>query len=143
MIFQKVDKKLKDIVFVYTTCHSLDEVKSLGYGAVEGKLAISADYWLIGSIYPWKKVLQEVDQYMLMLTTEKFLNKDLMSFIENNHSYTVPIVFMNETSIVNPNYSFWVDTVLNENDKYVSGKEAEIIKKEEKDHNVYHYGKLK
>jgi uncharacterized protein involved in tolerance to divalent cations len=47
MILEEVEKGSENIVFVYTTCSSLDEAKSIGLSAVNEKLAISADYWFV------------------------------------------------------------------------------------------------
>lgn len=69
MLFEKVNKEEKNIVFVYTTCPNIIEARNIGLSAVREKLAISADYWLINSIYPWMNVIQEGDQFMLLFAT--------------------------------------------------------------------------
>lgn len=83
-IVEKIDIKTKDIVFVYTICSNAEEARSLGISSVQEKLAISADYWIINSIYPWQGVLQEVGQYMLMLSTLKELSKNLIKHMSRN-----------------------------------------------------------
>lgn len=140
MIFQKLDKNLKDVLFVYTTCHSIEELRNISYEAIDKKLAISADYWAIGSIYPWKKVLQETDQYMLVFTTEKEFVDNLSKLIESLHSYSVPMIAIADSLIFNSTYRFWVDNTLRDTGKYLSKHEADLNKDEE---GVYHYGKLK
>jgi uncharacterized protein involved in tolerance to divalent cations len=86
MLYEKIDKSDKDIVFVYTTCPSVQEARDIGLSAVNQKLAISADYWIINSIYPWSNVIQEGEQYMLMFATQKGLSDTLMKHIEKEHS---------------------------------------------------------
>ncbi|ETB64190.1 TPA: divalent-cation tolerance protein CutA [Candidatus Nomurabacteria bacterium] len=142
MIFEKSEKnsKEKDVLFVYTTCHSLEELRSISYEAIENKLAISADYWAVGSIYPWKKVLQETDQYMLVFTTEKEFVEKLTKLIESLHSYSVPMIAITDSLLFNSTYRFWIDSTLHDNNKYLSKHEASMNKEED---GVYHYGKLK
>lgn len=141
MLFEPVQKDLKDIVFVYTTCSDIEEARAIGFSAVEEKLAISADYWPINSIYPWKNVIQEVDQCMLMCATQKYLGDQLVKHIESEHSYDVPTIIRVDSAMVNQPYSFWVDTVLSSKDKYISEEEYQKKKKEEE--GGYQYDKLK
>jgi uncharacterized protein involved in tolerance to divalent cations len=141
MLYETVSKESKDIVFVYTTCSSIEEAKSIGLSAVNEKLAISADYWLINSIYPWKNVIQDIDQYMLMFSTQKILSDKLIKHIEAEHSYSVPTVIRCDTTITNQPYSFWVDTTLTSKEKYITEEEYQLRKKNEK--VGYRYDKLK
>lgn len=140
MLFERIDKNAKDIVFVYTTCPNIEEARSIGLSAIKEKLAISADYWFINSIYPWKNVIQEIDQCMLMFATQKVLSDTLMKHIELEHSYSVPVIIKCDTIITNQPYHFWVDNMLTSKDEYITETEDEIKKKNEKD---YHYERLK
>lgn len=140
MLFERTDKESKNIVFVYTTCPNIKEARNIGLSAIKEKLAISADYWLINSIYPWKNVIQEIDQCMLMFTTQKVLSDNLMKHIELEHSYSVPVIVKCDTIITNQPYHFWVDNTLTSKDEYVTETEDEMKKKNEKG---YHYERLK
>ncbi len=120
MLFEKFDKSLKDIVFVYTICGSLDEARDIGYSAIGEKLAISMDCWPIHSVYPWQNVMQEVDQFMLMFGTQKALSEKLVKHIESEHSYKIPMVVVCNTSMANLPYSLWVENTLSEETKFVS-----------------------
>lgn len=140
MLFEKIDKESKDIVFVYTTCPSMGEARDIGLSAIKEKLAVSADYWLINSIYPWNKVIQEGEQYMLMFATQKVLTDTLMKHIEMEHSYSVPVVIRCDTSITNQPYHFWVDNTLTSKEEYITETEDEIKKRTEKGE---HYERLK
>jgi uncharacterized protein involved in tolerance to divalent cations len=135
MLFEKVEKNEKDIVFVYTTCGGQDEARDIGLSAIEDKLAISVDYWIVNSIYPWKNIIQETDQYMIMFATEEILSEKLIKHIEAVHSYRVPMIVKCCTSMANPAYLFWANTTLSSDGRY--DKE---IQKEEK---VEQYQKLK
>ena len=126
-IFEKVEKGDTDVVFVYTICGSIDEARSMGYSAIEEKLAISMDYWIIHSIYPWQSVIQEVDQYMLMFSTEKKISNKLVKHIESEHSYEVPMIVVTPTNITNAPYSLWMNDTLDSKEKYKT--EEEVNKK--------------
>ena len=142
MLVEKVSHKSKDIVFIYTTCPSIEEVRSIGLAAIGEKLAVCMDYWTIGSIYPWQGVIQDVEQYMLMLTTQKEYAEKLMKFIGGIHSYSTPMITRLDTAMMNPTYTFWVENTLTGEQEYISEQEAEI-KAEKEEEDGYHYGKLK
>jgi periplasmic divalent cation tolerance protein len=142
MFLESIKKESKDLVFVYTTCPTREEAMSIGLSSIENKLAISADYWLIESIYPWKGVIQQIGQYMLMLSSQKCLSDKLIEFVDKIHSYNTPMIVMCETSKINYPYKFWMDGLLMSKDKYLSEEEAKLRKIEEEE-GVYHYGKLK
>jgi uncharacterized protein involved in tolerance to divalent cations len=140
MIYETVEKNSKEIVFVYTTCPSISEAREIGLSVIKEKLAASADYWLINSIYPWDKVIQEGEQYMLMFVTEKSLSSTLMKHIEMEHSYSIPVIMRSETLVTNQSYHFWVDNILTDKEGYITETEEEIKKRSEKGAN---YERLK
>lgn len=142
MFLEKVKKESKDLVFVYTTCPNKEEARSIGLSVIENKLAISADYWLIESIYPWKGVIQEVGQYMLVLSSQKRLGNKLIKFIDEMHSYNTPMIAVCDACNINYPYKFWMDGLLMSKDEYLTEEEAKK-KKIEDEEGVYHYGKLK
>lgn len=140
MLFERIEKNSKDIIFIYTTCPSITEARDIGLSAIKEKLAVSADYWLINSIYPWNKVIQEGEQYMLMFATQKVLSDTLMKHVEMEHSYSVPVIIKCDTLITNQPYHFWVDNTLTNKDEYMTLTEEDMIKKREKSSN---YERLK
>ena len=116
-LFEKVEKGEDDIVFVYTICGNLEDARAMGYSAVKEKLAISMDYWIINSIYPWQSVIQEVGQYMLMFSTQKKLGQKLIKHIESEHKYNVPMIAKCDIAMTNLPYSLWVDDTLKSDEK--------------------------
>lgn len=142
MLLDTIEKGAKNIVFVYTTCENWDEARSIGLKSIEKKLGVCADFWEINSVYPWHGVIQEVGQYMLMITTEEEKSNELIKFIGGVHSYMTPMITRLDTALINPTYKFWVDDTLNSKDAYISEKEAQINKEIEED-GGYHFGKLK
>ena len=140
MLFEKIEKDSKGIVFVYTTCACIGEARAIAFSAIENKLAISADYWLVNSIYPWKNVIQDIDQHMIMFATEKDLSDKLIKHIETEHSYDVPMIVKTDTAITNQAYSFWVESTLSSKDKYITEEEERKMKKKKEE---FHLEKLK
>jgi len=142
MLVEKIKEGDMNIVFVYTTCHDWEEARSIGLSAIEKKLAVCSDFWEINSVYPWHGVIQEVGQYMLMLTTEKRLSTELTAFIGTIHSYTTPMIAELDTALMNSAYKFWVDNTLRNPEDYIGEEDAKILKESE-ENNGYHFGKLK
>ncbi len=142
MVIENIKKELKNLVFVYTTCSNREEAIHIGLSVLDKKLAISLDYWKVESIYPWKGVIQEVEQYILMFSSENRLSDELIKFIEKIHSYKTPMIAMCEVNRINYPYKFWMEGLLLSKDKYLSEEEAKL-KKIEDEEGVYHYGKLK
>ena len=140
MLLEKTQKDSRDIVFVYTSCSSIEEARSIGLSAINEKLAISADYWLTNSIYPWKNVVQEIEQYIIMFATQRELGDKLIKHIEAEHSYDVPMIIKTNTDMVNQDYFFWVDTTLSNKGKYITEEEKKKMKKKD---DEFHFEKLK
>jgi uncharacterized protein involved in tolerance to divalent cations len=144
MLVEKVEKENLNVVFVYTTCHDWEEARSIGLACIEKKFACCSDSWEVNSVYPWKGVIQEVGQYMVMLTTEKRLSAKLIEFIGTIHSYTTPMIGELDTALMNQPYKFWVDITLRSKDTYITEQELQtrMMEKEEEE-SGYHPGKLK
>lgn len=142
MLLDTIEKGAKNIVFVYTTCRDWEEAHAIGLAAIEGKLAVASDFWEMSSIYPWHGVIQDVNQHMLMLTTEMDKSDELIKFIGGMHSYTTPMITRLDTALMNPTYRFWVEDTLRGKGGYMTKEEVKA-KQELEDDNGYHFGKLK
>ncbi len=142
MITESIDKKEQNVVFLYTTCADREEARKIGMAAVDERLAICADFWAVESLYPWNGVLQEVNQYMLVLTTQKLLGEKLALFVRGLHSYSIPMVTITETKFTDATYLDWGNRVLNDTDTLRSFEE-EFEKTQGEDDDGYHPGKLK
>jgi uncharacterized protein involved in tolerance to divalent cations len=132
-IVEKIEKGGEDIVFIYTICGGIEEARSMGYSAIREKLAISMDYWLINSIYPWQGVIQELNQYILMFSTQKILSDTLMKHLEAEHSYSIPMITRCLTDITNIPYSLWVENTLKNEDPYITETEEDMNKRRQED----------
>ena len=107
----------------------------MSISAIKEKLAISIDYWVINSIYPWNGVIKEMGQYILMFSTQKSLSKKLIKHIESIHPYLVPVITSCDTSMSNQQYGFWANSFLSSKDEYLTEKEFKI--KKGKEENAY------
>ncbi|MFA6386317.1 MAG: divalent cation tolerance protein CutA [Candidatus Paceibacterota bacterium] len=123
-IVEKIEKGAEDVVFVYTICGDIEQARSMGYSAIGEKLAISMDYWVIHSVYPWQGIIREVDQYMLMFSTQKSLSEELMKHVQAGHSYKVPMIVRCNTDMSNVPYSLWMDDTLKSEKKLITEIEA-------------------
>lgn len=132
-ILEKIEKGGEDVVFIYTICGDMEEARSMGYSAIREKIAISMDYWIVNSIYPWTGVIHEHVQYMLMFSTKKNLSETLMKHLEAEHSYSVPMIVECNINMSNVPYSLWVDNTLKNNDPYITETEDEMRKRRESD----------
>lgn len=136
-ITEKIEKGAEDVVFVYTICGDIEQARSMGYSAIEEKLAISMDYWVIHSVYPWQGVIREIDQYMLMFSTQKSLSEELMKHVQAEHSYKVPMIVRCNTDMSNVPYSLWMEDTLKNEEKLIT--EIESYEK----HDINSLNKLK
>jgi periplasmic divalent cation tolerance protein len=142
MLVEKIHTEDKNLVFIYTTCTDRNEARIIGLSCIRERLAVSADFWAINSIYPWQNVIQDVDQFMLVLTTQKILSQRLMKFIEGIHSYAVPVIAESDIQVATQAYKFWIEQTLENNTAFLTTEEYE---KQETlaEEGVFHPGQLK
>ena len=142
MLVEKIHKEDTSLVFVYTTCSSREEARVIAMQCIGERLAVSGDFWAINSIYPWQTVIQDVDQYMLILTTQKALSEKLMKFIEGVHSYAVPVIAECDVQIATQGYKFWIQESLESTEPFVTREEYDKQLQTEQEGN-FHPGQLK
>ena len=140
-MIEKIESGLKDIVTIYTTCSSKEEIQALSISSLKEKLAVSVDYWTISSIYPWEGVIKEMTQFILMFSTQKGLSEKLINHIETMHPYSVPVITRCDTSKTNQLYNYWSEKFLLSKDEIFTEKE---VKKNRRAHlfslSKTHYG---
>lgn len=142
MIIDKINKDSEGAVFVYTTCRDRDEARDLARSAVENHMAVCGDFWPVESVYPWHGVLEDVDQYMLMLTTTSDLSERLTVFLGELHSYDVPMFISTDTMHASELYRLWMQRTLEEKGKFITPEE-ESKKEKYEEEGGYHPGRLK
>ena len=100
------------MVFIYTTCKSLDEAKKLGSLIVNNSIAACVDFWSITSCYNWKGSFQCIEQAMLLVTTFESKLEEVNEIISNNHTYSVPMIAGVDVRRINHTYKEWMMKVI-------------------------------
>ena len=95
------------MVFVYTTCESMEEARMLGTLMIEKKIAACVDMWGVESLYMWEGTLNDRKQVMLMVTTLESRLQDVERVIAENHSYSVPMIAGVDVRRINQDYKEW------------------------------------
>ena len=96
------------MIFIYTTCATVDEAEYLGKIIVEKKLASCVDYWAVDSMFYWENKLKKVSQVMIMITTFEPKFETVNDLISEHHSYSVPIIGGVDISRINRKYKEWM-----------------------------------
>ena len=100
------------MVFIYTTCKSMDEAKKLGSLVISKKIGACVDFWPISSCYNWEGSFQCVDQAMLRITTFETKIEEVNEIISENHSYSVPLIAGVDVRRINHSYKEWMTEVI-------------------------------
>ena len=98
-----------EALLVYSTFPTLEEAKSVSRSVVELKLAACANI-LPGmiSVYEWEDKLEEGNEVVAIFKTCRDRKDDLMSKIDELHSYSVPAIVVLEASDVGASYLQWL-----------------------------------
>jgi len=95
---------------IEVTCKNEEEAKQVGKAIVEQKLAFCANIIpKISSYYFWKGELQEDEEALLVLKTNKEF-KLVKTRIEELHSYDTPAIIEIPVGKVNEKYLNWSKT---------------------------------
>lgn len=96
------------MVFIYTTCESMEEAKKLGGIIIDQKIAACVDFWPISSCFNWKGELKCVEQAMLMITTFEAKIDAVTQLISENHTYSIPLIAGVDVRRINHPYKEWM-----------------------------------
>jgi periplasmic divalent cation tolerance protein len=96
------------MIFIYTTCASVDEAKLLGKLIIEKKLGACVDYWPIDSMYIGEDGLKELSQVMMLITTFEPKFEEVNDFMSKHHSYSIPLVAGLDIHRINRSYKEWL-----------------------------------
>jgi periplasmic divalent cation tolerance protein len=101
---------MTDKIVVFTTCGSEEEARRLAAALIEKRLAacvnISAP---VTSVYRWKGVVEEAQEWMLIIKSRRERFDDLRVVLEAAHSYELPEVLAVPVVEGSPNYLAWVE----------------------------------
>lgn len=101
------------MVFIYTTCESMDEAKKLGGMIIDKKIAACVDFWPISSCYNWEGASQCVSQAMLLITTFESKLESVNEIISENHTYSIPLIAGVDVRRINHPYKEWMMKEIN------------------------------
>ncbi len=96
------------MVFIHTTCATLEEAEKLGKLILEKRMAACVDYWPIQSMYHWEGELKQEGEIMMAITTFEPQLEPLNDLISKNHSYSVPMIAGVDVRRINRAYKEWM-----------------------------------
>ena len=96
------------MVFIYITCSTSDEAKSLGKLIIDNKLGVCVDFWPVNSMYNWKNKFVEASQFMMMVSTFESKLESVNDLISKHHSYSVPLIAGVDVRRINRAYKEWM-----------------------------------
>lgn len=96
------------MVFIYTSCATLEEAKTLSKLIIDKKLGACVDYWPISSTYNWENKLNERSQVMMLITTLESKLEEINDLISENHSYSIPCIAGVDIRRINRAYKEWM-----------------------------------
>jgi periplasmic divalent cation tolerance protein len=76
--------------FIYVTCSSQKEVKTIARTLLEKRMIACANMFPVSSAYTWKGSLEEAEEYCAFLKTEKGKVPSIIEEVKKLHSYEVP-----------------------------------------------------
>jgi len=96
------------MVFIYTTCESMEEAEKLGTLIINQKIGACVDFWPIKSCYNWEGSFECVDQAMLLITTLEAKLDPVTQILSEHHSYSVPMIAGVDVRRINHPYKEWM-----------------------------------
>lgn len=97
-------------IVVLSTVPSEDEAEKLSKEMIKKGLAACVNIVpKIRSIYKWKGKVYNEKEILLIMKSKKEKFKEIIEFINNNHSYEVPEVISLSISSGSKRYLAWID----------------------------------
>ena len=101
---------MTDKTVVLSTCGSAEEASAIARLLVEERLAACVNILpAVHSVYRWKGVLEEADEWMLIIKTRRALVDRLATRLRNAHSYELPEIVAIPVVDGLPAYLSWID----------------------------------
>ncbi|MDE2031091.1 MAG: divalent-cation tolerance protein CutA [Patescibacteria group bacterium] len=89
-------------------CENTEEAEKLGALIIENKIGACVDFWPIKSCYNWDGAFKCLSQIMLMVTTFESKIDSVTNIINDNHTYSVPLIAGVDVRRVNHPYKEWM-----------------------------------
>ncbi|HUU50516.1 MAG TPA: divalent-cation tolerance protein CutA [Nitrospinota bacterium] len=101
---------MSEYIVLLSTFPSEDEAEKLGTEMVKKGLVACVNLVpKIRSIYKWKEKVYNEEEILLIMKSRKEKSKEIIEFINNNHSYEVPEVISLSISSGSKRYLAWID----------------------------------
>ena len=83
---------MSELALVTSTCKNMSEARKLANSVLEARLAACVNIVPgIVSLYHWQNRIEEESEVYVIFKTRKTLASAIVSFIEKNHTYDVPM----------------------------------------------------
>jgi len=100
-------------IIVTTACGSAEEARMLAKRLLEARLAACVNVLMQNrSFYWWKGMIEEAEEWILLVKTSHELFGQVRSLIESAHSYELPEVLALPVLDGSPNYLAWLRSEL-------------------------------
>jgi periplasmic divalent cation tolerance protein len=101
---------MTDKIVVFTTCGSEEEARKLASALIEKRMAACVNISSpVTSVYRWKGVLEQAQEWMLIIKSRRERFEELRQVLEAAHSYELPEVLALPVVDGSPNYLTWVE----------------------------------
>lgn len=98
-------------IIVLTTVLSKKEGERIASKLVEKKLAACVNILSqMKSIYRWENKIHKEDEFLLIIKTAEYLEREVYDYIRNNHSYEVPEIITLDIKNIDKKYSEWLNS---------------------------------
>ena len=97
------------LIAILTTTASLAEARAISKALIERRLAACAQVSKIESFYTWDDLLQNDDEYRVMIKTTENRYADVEAAIRELHSYDLPAIYAIDLARFYEPYAAWVD----------------------------------
>lgn len=104
---------MQDLLLVYITTATLEEAKLLANDLVQNRLAACANIVpAVHSVFHWQGRLEQKEESLLLLKTNKATFAKLSARVQSLHSYELPCIVALPLSEALPQFAAWVSDEL-------------------------------
>jgi len=104
---------MTDKIVVFSTCGSAEDAQRVARGLVEKRLAACVNLIPgVRSMYHWKEAIEEDEEVLLLIKTNRELLDELRTEIERLHTYEVPEIIAISVVDGSERYLAWMNREL-------------------------------
>lgn len=105
------DKQIDNLIATMVTCGSEEEAQRIAALLIEKHLAACVNIVPVRSIYEWQGKVEDQQEWLMIIKTEKSLFNDIKTIIEANHSYETPEIIAMDISMASDDYANWIKSI--------------------------------